>query len=458
MITKHPKASDMKTRLDELGLRPFTDAELRDLSQRLRTTIDIGLNRQGEPVITDGGVLAAATGVQAITPTQVRSIPDGQRGITAACGGTNWIFAETRKQPDGQVVIGRSFVRTIPEQKRQHTFDSFAEIIADGMARVAEQYDLMNEDVLPLSLSLGFPQINSQTPQGDIDAKIPRRHLPKFWEITDYDESIPPNEQPSLGERIKEKLRARGVHGVHSIAIVNDTVAVGLDVQHDKDAPVGFVFGTGTNGAMYAGTEKGMVNLEIGHAEIMDKDAMLTIMQTRGWAPDTRRIMEYIMGGAFIPARVMAGIELLKDFVSSPDAINQQISESSNPALMSDMAKGRQSPLVGLSLAADDYFAAHLCARRAIHQAGQLIGIHIGTVCEAVGYTNGKVYVPYEGSVLGKGYLVKQRALQTVKTLLPNVELIPYEASGMVGVAKLAMVRLFEQPTKVPAAAATQTN
>lgn len=447
MAQRHPLSAEIDQRLDELGLRALTIEELQALSGRLHEAISIGLNRTGEPTITDGGVLAAPTGVQMITPQDVKRVPDHQRGITAACGGTNWIFAETQKEPSGQVVIGRSFVRTIPENERQHTFESFAEIIADGLARVAQQCDLMNEDVLPLSVSLGFPQINVETDQGDIDAHIPRRKLPKFWEITDYDEAIPPLQQPRLGHLIKEKLRAKGVRGVEKIVLVNDTVAVALDVQHDgeqgKDAPVGFVFGTGTNGALYANPRAGIVNLEIGHAAIMEQDELLHVMQRHGWAPDTRQIMEYWMGGAFIPARVMAGVELLSEFVSSADIVNQQIATSQNPALISDMARGRQSPLVGLSLVADDYVVAQTCAMRALHQAAQLIGVHIATVCHVIQYTQGVAFIPYEGSVLGKGHHVKQTALATAKILVPNLQLKPYEASGMIGVGKLAMARLF---------------
>lgn len=444
MPQQHPQAAEIAARLDELGLRPFTPDELRELNRRLAKTISIGLTRTTEPNITDGGVLAAPTGVQIITSAQVKAVPDHARGITVAAGGTNWIFAEMQKEPSGQVVIGRSVVRNLPENERQHTADSFMEIIADGMARVAEPCGLMHEGRLPLSVSLGFPQINVETDTGDIDARFPRRKLPKFWEITDYDDSLPPRQQPSLAQLIKEKLRARGLAGVEQVVILNDTVAVALDVQHEDDAPVGFVFGTGTNGAMYAGREKGLVNLEIGHAEVMDQDAVLEVMQSHGWAPDRRRIMEYWMGGAFIPARVMAGVELLGDFVSSPDTINQQISRSQNQALISDMARGRPSPLVGLSVVADDYLVAQMCAERALHQAAQTVGLHLACVCQAVNITSGTVSIPYEGSVLGKAHRVKERALETVRTLLPELTLKPYEASGMIGVGKLAMVRMFE--------------
>ncbi len=437
----------VQKRLDEIGLRPFTADEVRELADRLSKSISIGLKRPGEPTNTDGGVLAAPTGVQHIKLAEVQKVPDHTRGITAACGGTNWIFAETQKEPNGQVTIGRSFVRKIPENERQHTYDSFTEIIADGIARVAKQCELLNEPTLPVSISLGFPQINTETADGDIDALIPRRKLPKFWEITDFTEAVPALQQPSLARLIKAKLKAKGVSGVGQLVMVNDTVAVALDVQHGgdegEDAPVGFVFGTGTNGALFAGKKKGMVNLEIGHAEIMDQEPVLEVMQKRGWAPDTRPIMEYWMGGAFIPARVMAGVELLSEFVSDSKAINKQITGSQNQALISDMAKGRQSPLVGLSLLADDYMVAQLCAKRALHQAAQLIGVHLATVCQAVKYTEGIAFIPYEGSVLGKGHHVKRKALETAKLLLPQLELKPYEASGMVGVAKLALVRLF---------------
>lgn len=452
MFKRHPRATDIESRLDTVGLRPFTDSEVQELSRRLAKTIEIGMTRQGEPTISDGGVLAAPTGVQMITPAQVKGVPDHTRGITAAAGGTNWIFAEMQKEPDGQVVIGRSGVRNLPEHERQHTCDSFVEIIADGLARIAEQCELTHEKALPVSVSLGFPQINLETEGGDIDARFPRRKLPKFWEITDYDESLPPQQQPSIAELLRQKLRARGVEGVGPIVIVNDTVAVALDVQHEgsegSDAPVGFVFGTGTNGAMYGGPDKGLVNLEIGHAAVMDTDDVLRTMQQRGLVPDTRQVMEYWMGGGFIVSRVLAGIELLKEYMSSPEAVIKQIAHSQNQALISDMAAGRPSPLLGLSLLADDYVVAHMCAARALHQAAQTIGIHLATVCQAVNITQGPAFIPYEGSVLGKGFQVKERALQTVKTLLPALALKPYEASGLVGVGKLAMVRLFQSPTK----------
>ena len=448
MIKKHPKAGEIETKLDELGLRPFSDNELRDISTKLEKTISIGLSRKGEPVTTDGGVLAAPTGVDAITSEQVANVPDGVRGITAACGGTNWIFAETVKEPNGQVAIGRSFVRTIYENERQHTYENFAGIIADGIAEATNIAGLTHEARLPISVSLGFPQINSKTPEGDIDARIPRADLPKFWTITDYDDSVPPAEQPSMAKLIREKLIAKGISGVGPIAIVNDTVAVALDVRVENgasgvNAPIGFVFGTGTNGAMYGGEEKGMVNLEIGHAEVMPKDSILDIMQQRGWAPDTRQIMEYWMGGAFIPGRVMAGLLSLKEYVSSPDVAIKQIIDSKNPALISDMASGRTSPLVGLSLLADDYLIAQMCAERAFGQAAQMIGVHLATVSKISGYADGEVYIPFEGSVLGKGHGVKKSARRTVETLVPGLRLVPYEASGLVGVGKLAMVRMF---------------
>lgn len=442
----HPHWSAIAAQLDAMHLRAYTPEELRAISNKLRTAITIGFKRNGPPTTTDGGVLAAPTGIQHITLEDVQRVPNHTRGITAACGGTNWIFAETEKEPSGQVTIGRSFIRKIPEKERQHTFDGFVEIIADGVAHVARDCELTDVAELPISISLGFPQINLETAAGDIDARIPTSDLPKFWKITDYNSKLPVHQQPSIADTLRRKLTAKGVHGVESIAIVNDTVAVALDVQHgdgeEHDAPVGFVFGTGTNGAMYGGKKKGMVNLEIGHAAIMGNDPLLSIMHKRGWTPDARQVMEYWMGGAFISARVLAALVVLKKYLKAPESIIKQIAASQNQALMSDMAKGRPSPLLGISMTADDYMVAHACADRAMRQAAQMIAVHLATVCDLVGSKSGTVFVPYEGSVLGKGYHMKKRALENAKVLLPHLDIKPYEASGMVGVAKLAMVRM----------------
>lgn len=434
----------MESRLDAIGLQPFTEEELRGLSLRLSRSISIGLARTGAPTTTDGGALAAPTGMQPITLEQVQQVPDGVRGITAACGGTNWVFAETRKEPSGQVTMGRSATRKFLENERQYTYDSFTEIIAEGIAGLAKECGLMNESTLPVSISLGFPQINTDTAEGDVDALLPRRKLPKFWVITDYDESVPALKQPSLAQLIKVKFTAKGISGVDQIVILNDTVAVALDVQHGgkdgADAPVGFVFGTGTNAALFAGQKKGLVNLEIGHTEVMEQDKVLEVMQRHGWVPENRSYMEYWMGGAFLSARVMAAVELVGELVSDAAAINQQIAGSDNQSLVSELAQGGSA---GLSLADHDLKILQACSQRVLHQAAQLIGVHLVTVCQAAKAVTGAVSIPYEGSVLGKGFEVRQQALEVVKLLLPKMELKPYEASGMVGVAKLAMVRLF---------------
>lgn len=448
MAKHHPLASKINAELDKVGLRLFTDDEIKAISERLKKTISIGLKRKGKPVTTDGGVLAAPSGIGLITARDMAKIPDHKRGITAACGGTNWIFAETQKEPNGEVVIGRSFVRFMPESERKHTYQSFIDIIASGIYKIAEECSLQHEKNLAISISLGFPQINSQAKNGDVDARFDRKKLPKFWEIIDYNEKIIPERQPSLAKLLRENLKSRGIKGVGRIAILNDTVAVAMDVRSENimhSLPAGFVFGTGTNGAMYGGAKKGMVNLEMGWAEVMEADEILRRMQRKGWAQHNGAVMEYWMGGTYIAKRMMAGIELLDKFVSSSKEINKQILNSENKALISDMARGRESPLVGLSLPADDYLLAKICAKRALHQAAQVIGTQLAVVAEMSGCTRGTYSVPFEGSVLGKGYGVKKKALEVAKYLLPNLTLEPYEASGMVGVGKLAMARTFSK-------------
>jgi hexokinase len=430
--------------LDSLGVRPFTEVEMTAMYDALSQAIAIGITRTGEPTTADGGLLALPTGIEPISLDQVQQVPDGTPVITAACGGTNWMFAVATKQADGKMTLSEPVVRPIPEDERQHTFQSLIDLMADEILTVGREYHLLETSQLPIAISFGFPQHNVRTDDGDIDARLTSKQLPKFWQITDLDETLPVDQQVSLSGLLRESLLARGFVSIGSIVFVNDTVAVALDVQHGDgaDLPVGFVFGTGTNGAMFANTEKGIVNLEIGHAGVVPRDAVLDMMEQHQWVPNTHGIMEYWMGGGYLPGRCAATILGLRDQFIDADQLASSIVNSTNQAIVSDLADTTSSPQqLQLHVAPQEFAMIQTIAQRVLHQAGQLIGLHIAAVCQAVNYTTGSTHVPYEGSLLAKGYRVATITDATVKHLLPGSDITPYRASGILGIAKLALLK-----------------
>ncbi|HLD21498.1 MAG TPA: hypothetical protein VJB65_01215, partial [Patescibacteria group bacterium] len=437
----HAKALE---KLNEIGFRPFEQTELQTLFTELKNAIHIGISRKGVPTSEDGGLLAFPTGVTPITQKDVERIPEGTAAIVCACGGTNWIFTKATRGKNGTVKLAEPYVRPIPKNQRQHTFASLTELFATEIFNVAQEYNLTETPNLPIAVSFGFPQTTVRTTNGDIDARVNRSNLPKFWKITDCDESLPPEKQPSLSRLLRVALRKKGMKSIGRIVFVNDTVAVALDVQHDgkdsKDLPVGFVFGTGTNAAMDGNSKKGIINLEAGHAKAMQADHVFEHMLKKKLVPGTIPVLEYWMGGGYLPARIAGAIWCMADYFADPKQMTKTILKNTNQALVSEIAQGVSPRKLGLHSGPSEYKTVSECARRTLIQAGQVIGVMIATVCAETGYTKGKVHVPYEGSLLNKGYLVEKTAQQTIHSLLPKSNIVPYKACGMNGVAKLAML------------------
>lgn len=433
-------------RMNSVGMHQFTPRELEQIFQKLNKEIAIGLNRVGAPTSTDGGALAFPTYIDPISYEQLARVPNGAPVITCACGGTNWMFAVATKHPDGTMKLNAPFIRPIPEDQRQHTFRSLVNIIAGEIIGVANEYNLREVPRLPIAVSFGFPQHNVRTEVGDIDARLNRRQLPKFWEILDVDETLPIEQQTSITDLLRVVLAKRGMTNLGSIVFVNDTVAVALDVQHNDgaDLPVGFVFGTGINSAIYSGASsktKGIVNLEIGQLSIMVKDKILEIMEHEKFVPTGSAIMEYWMGGGYLPARLAATILALDAEFVDARQVARIIMESTNQALVSEIAENASLRQLQLHLGPREYQIIQEAARRVLQQAAQLIGTHIAAVSYAAGYRQGLAHVPFEGALLAKGYGVAPIADLTVKELLPKSDIQPYKASGILGIAKLALLK-----------------
>lgn len=430
-------------RLDHAGIRTLTNEELIEHSKHFRNSIRIGVERKTAPVSTDGGLLAFPTHVEPITPESVQALPIGTVAIVAACGGTNWIFQQATVTAMGEVSLSEGFIRPIPPEERTHTFASLVDLIAEEIINVAKEYNLLNIANLPIAISFGFPQTNIILENGDVDARINKPVLPKFWHITDCNGDLTPEQQPSLANLLRASLMAKGMTSIGRIVFVNDTVGVALDMQHPgKDLPVGFVFGTGTNAALYvANSDKGILNLEAGAAKMMPIDSALQYMIDAKLVPYASSNIEYWTGGGYLPARVAAGVEMLNDAFTDPKQIQTVLLKTFNQAILSEIAEGESPRKNEFHVGPSEYVLLKEIARRVLAEAGQCIGLMIGSVILESGVYTGEWMVPYEGSLMKKAYSVQNTALKVVNLLVPGATIIPYHASGMVGVAKLAMVR-----------------
>ncbi len=419
----------------------FSDQELQQMFHALRDAVTAC--RTNQAAENRAGLLNIPSHVQPIFAQDIQQIPTGSVAITCACGGTNWIFTIARKEANGTFELEQGFIRPIPESERTHTFNSLMQIIADEIMNVIYTFHLESVDQLPIAISFGFPQSNIRVENGDVDARITSSSLPKLWRITDCDETRVAEDQPSLAGILRRILQDRGVHSIGRIVFVNDTTAVVLDVEPESSIltlPVGFVFGTGTNAAIAGDVESGIINLESGHATVVPPDATTRIMQERGWIPSHAPWLEYWIGGAYLPKRVAAAILSERQRLTDAEQVVETILNTTQQTLLSDIASGESPKNIGFHIGPDEYTFIRDCVQTVLHHAGQLIGVTIAAVCSAVGYEGGSVHVPYEGSLYTKGFGIADVARHTTQTLIPGAEITLTHASGMRGVAKLALV------------------
>jgi hexokinase len=272
-----------------------------------------------------------------------------------------------------------------------------------------------------------------------------------MWRITNCDESVPVESQPSLAELLRSELRDRGIVTNGRIVFANDTAAVVLDAEsapHIPTLPVGFVFGTGVNAAVYSNTERGIINLETGRGTFVPPDNVTEIMEQRGWVPKNSAELEHWIGGAYLPKRVAGYVLANADELTDAEQVARKILTSDQQTLLSDIASGESPKNFGLHIGPSEYPTIRACVRTVMQQAGQLIGIHVAAVSSAIGYQHGKVIVPYEGSLYAKGHGIQQHAMQTVRMLLPDADMQLQHVSGMRGVAKLSLVLTHQRRTE----------
>ena len=268
--------------------------------------------------------------------------------------------------------------------------------------------------------------------------------------MTDFDSTRKPEEHSRLGEALLQSLHYKGLPQVREVYFQNDTIAVAHDVSSDADVlPVGFVFGTGSNASL------GRYNTQLsGQEGILPSDEISGRMMERGDVRNPRQL-KVLVGGKRMANRVIAAAELMADRkIVRPESAKSigELVKQGNGTILSQIASGEVG-YVELSkmypLTLDEYDTLRRSCRMVLNQAGQVIGVMVGSVVSAAGYPGrGETRLPVEGSVFWKGYNVKAKAGQTLNLLIPDNEISFHEASGIRGVSKLAMVHSQEKENK----------
>lgn len=426
--------------LDEIGLREFSSRELINAYNTLTRQIQIGITRQGEPTTSDGGVPAIPSCVEPITREQISSVPEGKRVFAGAYGGTSWLTAIAEKREGENVNLEFINNGSIPKTQRAHRLDDFVGLMADHIAKGIGDRDV--SDIKAVGLAVGFAYRSMITERG-FDGQM--HEQPSNWRIIDLDTSLSPEEQPYLGEKLITALSYLGLPQVDKVYFQNDTNAVVHDTsssQSEVVIPVGFVFGTGSNAAL------GRFNLQESNTVVFQKDAILEKMAERGYVGSDKPLTKIWVGGDRIRFRIAASMLLLGEkgvlHRTHAEDLAEMLRDGENGTFVSDIASGNldylklREKIPSLSL--EEYGILLRSCRRGMRQAGQVIGVMIGSAVTAAGYEGGSVHLPVEGSVFWKGYNVQSTVGQTLDRLIPGNDLHFYPASGVRGISKLSLV------------------
>lgn len=426
---------EIKKKLANYGFRKLNETELNTIFEQLKHAVGIGLERKTDPTEKDGGVLSIPTKSNFITFEQWEKVEYNNPVIACNYGGTNWVTGLRKKERNNLISIGEDVVKHFGMDDRKHSFNEFIEFMKEEILRLDEGILL---DVEIIAIALGFAQKAEITDIG-IDARILPGNMTKHWEISDmrflpYTTLI----GRALVEKLKEKLPK-----LKKVFIRNDAEAIGDDVNNTflNHLPMSLVAGTGLGIVITRKRDNQNINLEIGRTPInIDTFGVIEYMYNAKLLPDRQNIIEYHIGGDYIKSKVLYGLKNLA-YLKNMGILENYFRYENSSDIISKLALKEEN----LYISEDDIEISSIVAEAGLCQAGQLIACAFAAVFDAGNYANyfeGDLNtIATDGSMLHKAAIVMDEFKNTLKLLINNEKITPFEASGLDGIAKFALVK-----------------
>ncbi len=426
---------ELKQKLADYGFRKLTNDELTLVFEQIKKAVGIGLERKSDPTEKDGGVLSIPTKSNFITYEQWLKVKYEKPVIACNYGGTNWVTGLRKKEDQNLVKVGNDVVRHFRMDDRKHTFSEFIDAMRNEIMKL-EVSSLVQVEVI--ALALGFAQKAEITDIG-IDARVLPGNMTKHWEITDM-RHLPYT--TLIGQTLVEKLRDK-LPNLKKIFIRNDAEAIGDDVDNSiiNHLPMTLVAGTGLGIVITRRRDNQNINLEIGRTPInIDTFSVVEYMYNAGLLPGSQNIIEYHIGGDYIKSKVLYGLKNLASLKSMGNLVHYFSSENSGD-VVSRLAMKEED----LYISKEDIEIAAAVAQAALRQAGQFIACAFGAVFEAGHYATffdgSKNALATDGSMLHKAVIVMEEFTETLRYLINREEIKPFEANGLDGITKFALVK-----------------
>lgn len=426
----------IEEKLNNLGFRKLNDNELIEIYNEISKAVEIGLERRALPTEADGGVLAIPTKSDFINFSQWNDIEEGKLVIVCNYGGTNWVTGVRRKKGNLFEKVGNDRMVSFVPENRKYAFYEFVGLMKREICSIDQH--LLNEAEV-IGIALGFAQKPEWVSHG-LDARLIPASMTKHWEITDM-RNLPATSL--IGENLLERLNLIYPQ-ISKIYIRNDAEAIGSDIKTGEihHLPITIVAGTGLGMVVTRKWDSQNINLEIGRAKIkIDTFNVMEHMYAADDLPDRTNILEYHIGGDYIKSKVFHGLK----FLSNIQDINQ-LTELFNNDQMGDLiSRLAKKEEIGLNTN-DLVYASHI-SKAALEQAGQIIACAFCAVVNTAGYgeeftdKSKEVCVATDGSIIHKAYLVQSEFKKTIFKFLSTEKLITFDADGLDGIGKFALVK-----------------
>ncbi len=430
---------EVGTRLDKIGLRPYTSDELSRAFATLTAALD---TREKSPALD----------IPRITWRDLAEVPVDEQAFVALWGGTNQRSGIITKE-SGRF-LGETFSHhRIPKdtESRTMTVHGLAEAIGDHLLGGFDEVHHRKEDyqhVKAMGVSLGFPILNTVEDHG-IDARPNGK--PSNWNLTDIDLEVPAEVQPALGPALISHLQANGL-GVERVYFLHDTIATGNDVSdwdaHGDPVPVSFIGGTGTSAELHGET------LDISsYTDILPGNLLQEYMTKNGKMP-LGNALKYLTGGDRIRQRMVGAVSLLTE--NDPNLIRTENLRDINTYLQTKKFNFFDGPRRPSDPKSAELFYDRLYFKlepqerelvegityRAYEQAGQVMGLMIAATLHQGGY-DGKGHLPFPvaGGVIQGNMLVQRKVLDTLAQFYPEAHIQLMNAYDDSGVGKFTLVQ-----------------
>lgn len=469
-----PEVNDFITKI---GLGDLTPDSMKSAFERIRRATDIALDRHDFTPIKrsgmaeDQGFAGYRLEAPLISPEVWARVPDGTLSYVVSVGGERFRHFRLIKD-EGELRTDEELGRAdYPHGvDRTVTLDELADRISSPLIADYKSFST-NPPQVNVGISLAFPHTNIVRDDG-IDAILApldeSGRLTKHWTISDWEQS---KNNPSLIDRIKMRFRDAGIDTQDMrFVIVNDTEALALDTNtgnhikpNDQIAPVYAVAGSGINHAVYLNSTdrfRGFCNLESGRISLSSTDVsdrMLTLLNRDEWHRDVTAVnepteLEHEVGAIYIPRRIEAGIQLLREMEFSEggrifrsDEYAQELIRvieancHTRPTYLSDVLSETPPDELAEDPLIQDKVVQNLI-RRALKRSGQFIGLSTAGVLSAVDdarFREGQHIILSDGAFLHEAEGVRNHAEQTARSL--GFDITFTHASRVNGVAALAM-------------------